>query len=203
MLQAALLSLVAGYADAVGYLRFGAFAGMMTGNAVFFAMAAMEAQPWHAAAYAAIILSFLAGVVFSRMLLRLGSSPVVPLTVTAATLVLCDALPNSWAAPTLALAMGTQNSAVTRIAGIPINTVFITGNLQRLGEGLVQRLWPVRAEGRSDAAPIGLYAMIWLGYPLGAALGALAQKFVAWPLVAPAVVLPFVLLPIRPSRAAR
>jgi hypothetical protein len=34
MLPACLLALVAGYADTVGYLRYDAFAGLMTGNTI-------------------------------------------------------------------------------------------------------------------------------------------------------------------------
>jgi uncharacterized membrane protein YoaK (UPF0700 family) len=35
MVQAILLALIAGYADTVGYIRFKAFAGLMTGNTIF------------------------------------------------------------------------------------------------------------------------------------------------------------------------
>ena len=34
MIQAVLLALIAGYADTVGFLRFEAFAGLMTGNTI-------------------------------------------------------------------------------------------------------------------------------------------------------------------------
>ena len=34
MLQASALAIIAGYADTVGYLHFGAFAGLMTGNTI-------------------------------------------------------------------------------------------------------------------------------------------------------------------------
>ena len=37
--QAGVLSLVAGYADTLGYLSFGAFAGLMTGNTVLLGIA--------------------------------------------------------------------------------------------------------------------------------------------------------------------
>ncbi len=35
MLPASVLAIIAGYVDAVGYLHFDAFAGLMTGNTIF------------------------------------------------------------------------------------------------------------------------------------------------------------------------
>jgi uncharacterized membrane protein YoaK (UPF0700 family) len=46
--QASVLSIVAGYADTIGYLSFGAFAGLMTGNTVLLGIALFSHEPLHA-----------------------------------------------------------------------------------------------------------------------------------------------------------
>ena len=95
----------------------------------------------------------------------------------------------------LAFAMGTQNAAATRFGRVTLNTVFITGNLQKFGEGIIGLLWP--GQGRHAEAPPGdvaIFGLVWLGYAVGAALGAAAQAMVPRPLLVPALILPFVLL---------
>ena len=68
MAPAILLALIAGYADTVGYLRFNAFAGLMTGNTIFLGVELAE-QKWSAAAnHFAIILMFLFGVALAQAL---------------------------------------------------------------------------------------------------------------------------------------
>jgi uncharacterized membrane protein YoaK (UPF0700 family) len=49
----------------------------------------------------------------------------------------------------LAFAMGMQNSAANRFNGVALNTVFITGNLQKLGEGLTHWLWRICGHPRA------------------------------------------------------
>jgi uncharacterized membrane protein YoaK (UPF0700 family) len=60
--HACVLSVVAGYADTLGYLTFDAFAGLMTGNTVLLGIALAHGQPLQAARNAAIIVVFLSGV---------------------------------------------------------------------------------------------------------------------------------------------
>jgi uncharacterized membrane protein YoaK (UPF0700 family) len=195
MLPACILAVIAGYADTVGYLRFDAFAGLMTGNTVLLGIALASAAPWHGLHYGAIILAFFVGVLVSRTLLRFHFAPWVALTLSAAALVVCAFYEAPAGAVILAFAMGTQNAAATRFGSVTLNTVFITGNLQKFGEGIVGLLWP--GQGRHAEAPPGdvaIFGMVWVSYAVGAVLGAAAQALLARPLLAPAVILPFVLL---------
>jgi len=115
-------------------------------------------------------------------------------------LVICSFTERTIAAILLSLAMGIQNSAANRFNGVALNTVFITGNLQKLGEELVTWLWP----GKDGAARQGatIFAFVWLGYAAGAASGAVAVNFMEKPLFVPAVILPFIMLQPRPVAPA-
>ena len=68
--QACLLAVVAGYADAVGFLVFNAFAGAMTGNTVLLGIALASQQFAAAAQSAGIIAAFVVGVAASALLRR-------------------------------------------------------------------------------------------------------------------------------------
>jgi uncharacterized membrane protein YoaK (UPF0700 family) len=193
VLQACLLAIIAGYADTIGYLHYKAFAGLMTGNTILLGIEAAEAQWRLAVFHASIIAVFLVGVIVSRVLMRLGLRAWVALTIAASLLVLCGFLSVTGGALTLALAMGMQNSAANRFNGVALNTVFITGNLQKLGEGLLHWLWPSRdPKVKSDGVRIFLF--VWLGYAGGACLAALANTRMSYPLLLAAVLLPFVMI---------
>jgi uncharacterized membrane protein YoaK (UPF0700 family) len=195
MLPACILAAIAGYADTVGYLKFGAFAGLMTGNTVLLGIALAGDEPSRGLHYGSIILAFFCGVVTSRILLRGHCPPAGALALAAAMLVLCTVYPAPFGAEILAFAMGAQNAAATRFGRVTLNTVFITGNLQKFGEGIVGLLLP--GQGRHGEPPPGdvaIFGLVWLLYGVGAALGAVAQAWLAWPLLIPAAILPFVLL---------
>ena len=195
MPQACVLAVIAGYADTVGFLRFDAFAGLMTGNTILLGISLASAQLLRAAVYGAIICTFLAGVLLSRALLQLGAAQWMGLTVTSALHVGCGFLGQRSAALLLALAMGMQNAAATRFGGVSLNTVFITGNLQKLGEGLVSWLWHRRSQSAPRSDGVAIFGLVWLSYALGALLGAAANAFLTYPLLVPAAVLPFVYAP--------
>jgi uncharacterized membrane protein YoaK (UPF0700 family) len=195
MLRACILAAIAGYTDTVGYLRFDAFAGLMTGNTVFLGIALSNGSLEQALHFGAIILSFFVGVLVARTLLRFHCVPAAVLSLSSVMLVVCAFYEAAGGALILAFAMGTENAAATRFGKVTLNTVFITGNLQKFGEGLVGRLWP--GQGRHAEAPPGvvaIFGLVWLSYAVGAALGAAGHMLVPRPLLVPAVVLPFVLL---------
>ena len=71
MLWAALLAGIAGYVDAICYLRLGgAFAANMTGNLVEVGLAAAQGQWGDALWCASLLASFLFGVLAARLVLR-------------------------------------------------------------------------------------------------------------------------------------
>jgi uncharacterized membrane protein YoaK (UPF0700 family) len=171
MPQACLLAIVAGYADAVGFLKYDTFAGLMTGNTILLGIDVSNARFVAAGFQLAIIAVFLAGVILARVFLRLHGKPWIPMMLVSFLLIICGFLRRDIGAPMLAFAMGLQNSAANRFNGIALNTVFITGNLQKLGEGLLQWAWPPKdGAGKSDG--VAIFALVWIGYAVGAGLGA-------------------------------
>ena len=200
MLQAILLALIAGYVDTVGYLHFNAFAGLMTGNTIFLGIELAGREYDKAIFHGIIIFAFLFGVIVARVKMRAGLNSWIALTVASALLVICSFSERTLAAILLSLAMGIQNSTANRFNGVALNTVFITGNLQKLGEELVAWIWP----GKDGAARQGatIFAFVWCGYAVGAGAGAVAVNFIEKPLFIPAILLPFIMLRSRPMTAA-
>ncbi len=200
MIQAVLLALVAGYADTVGFLRFEAFAGLMTGNTILLGIEVATAK-WSGAGYHLAIMGvFLLGVALAQVLARLGQKPWVALSATAGLMVLCGVTDKLTASLLLPLAMGLQNSAANRFNGVALNTVFITGNIQKVGEGLIAWIWPDKDGTRKTSDGFAIYGLVWIAYAVGAGLGALAERSMTYPLLLPAAVLPFVMLRIaRPG----
>jgi uncharacterized membrane protein YoaK (UPF0700 family) len=63
-----------------------------------------------------------------------------------------------------------QNNAFHRIGPIKLNTAFITGDLEDLGESIAEYREPEkRAEGRRRSA---VFFTTWIAYGLGALIGA-------------------------------
>jgi uncharacterized membrane protein YoaK (UPF0700 family) len=82
---------------------------------------------------------------------------------------------------------------MTHVAGTSLNTVFLTGNLQKLVETLLKR------DGRSahptsEGVAVALLSRLWLAYLAGVVLGAVAWKGTAYPLLFAILPLPVVLL---------
>ncbi len=188
--QACLLALVGGYADAVGFLTFGAFAGAMTGNTVLLGIALASNKLADAVQSAGIIAAFLVGVTASVLLRRITSVAGV-LCLEMAAIVVAALVPPLAAALILALAMGLQNAAMTHFAGTSINTVFLTGNLQTLVRTAFDGRTQNRAAERETMLLVGTF---WLTYLAGVIAGALAWHWTAHPLLFAALPLPLVLL---------
>ena len=197
MLQAGLLVMIAGYADALGFLQHRAFAGQMTGNTILLAISIADANWSQAGFYLAVIASFLVGVVIAGSLVRLGYAQALALSLAAVALAICAFVTVRWGALLLAFAMGAQNAAATRFGAATINTVFITGDLQKLFEKVLGWLWQRGSTAKDEVASAGFVtlALVWVEYFGGALIGAVAHGTFAYPLLLPAVLLPFVLLP--------
>ncbi len=183
-----MLAVVAGYADTVGYLRFDAFAGLMSGNTVMLGISIAHGDALSALHRAAIIAAFLCGIAVSSVLRRRGV-PLFAIVAGEMVLLIAAALVAPLAAaPLLALAMGLQNAAVTQFAGATLNTVFMTGNLQKFTQAVVNFHTP------DDRAVITGVAVLWSSYLFGCAAGVIASKLLSMPLLLAACVLPAVLL---------
>lgn len=204
MIQAVLLALIAGYADTVGFLRYDAFAGLMTGNTILLGIDIASQRFGGAGFHALIIAAFLGGVVLAQALRRVGTPVWATLCIAALLLAACGFFDRQTSSLVLPLAMGLQNSAANRFNGVALNTVFITGNIQKVGEGLIHWIWPSRDPNAPPPGAFAIYAFVWLAYALGAVAGALADRWLTHPLLLPAMILPLVMLPwdrLRPSDA--
>ena len=194
MIRACLLAFIAGYADTVGFLRFDAFAGLMTGNTILLGIELARQEWGDAGFHAAIIFIFLVGVILSRLILRARWPVWSALSMAALLLVLCSFVEKGLAALVLPLAMGMQNSAANRFNGVALNTVFITGNIQKIGEGLLAWAWPSRDAKAPASEGVAIFALVWLSYAVGAFVGAVAERTMGKPLLLPAAILPIVMV---------
>ena len=151
MLWAALLAGIAGYVDAICYLRLGgAFAANMTGNLVEVGLAAAQGQWGDALWCASLLVAFLLGVLAARMVLRTQHSARPSLLLEAAILaVAATGVFGIAAVPVLAAAMALQNEAVTH-GIVALNVGFITGDLQTPGERVVPAAAPGEPRKRDN-----------------------------------------------------
>jgi uncharacterized membrane protein YoaK (UPF0700 family) len=168
----------------------------MTGNTILLAISLAEGGWSQAGFYLAVIASFLVGVAVSGSLVRLGYAQALALSFAAASLAICAFVTARWGALLLAFAMGAQNAAATHFGAATLNTVFITGDLQKLFEKVLAWLWRPGSASKDEASSAGFatLALVWLEYFAGALIGALAHAALSYPLLIPAVLLPFVLL---------
>jgi uncharacterized membrane protein YoaK (UPF0700 family) len=191
-LRATILTLIAGIADAVGYITMGGvFAANMTGNTVLAGIAAAQrnyTDAWH---HLAPLLAFFLGAMLSRLLLRLSHRPTAGLLVEAALLAVVGFLPISPepAVLVLAVAMGVQASAITHFSGNAVSTVVVTSTLARTADTLLDRLWPGEKEALPVVANLPLLALTWVGYLAGAVAGALLLVAMPYPLLVPVALL--------------
>jgi uncharacterized membrane protein YoaK (UPF0700 family) len=195
--QATILTVIAGIADAVGYITMGGvFAANMTGNTVLAGIAAAQrdyTDAWH---HLAPLLAFFMGAMLSRLLLRLSHKPTVGLLVEAALLAIVGFLPidRELAVMIVAMAMGVQASAITHFAGNAVSTVVVTSTLARTADALLDRLWPGEKKPLPAVANLPLLALTWMGYLAGAVAGALLLAVMPYPLLVPVVLLGLLLL---------
>jgi uncharacterized membrane protein YoaK (UPF0700 family) len=188
-LQAGLLTVVAGMADAVGYISLGGiFAANMTGNTVLAGIAVAEAQYGLAGRRLLPLLAFFLGALLARLLLCLLHKPSAPLLLEAALLAVAGfaGLGSDAELMIVALAIGLQASAITHFGGSAVSTVAVTSTLARMADATLDRLWPAPAHRLPSIAMPPLLALSWLGYLLGAVAGGLLLPVLAWPLLVPA-----------------
>jgi uncharacterized membrane protein YoaK (UPF0700 family) len=93
----------------------------------------------------------------------------------------------------VAAAMGIQASAITHFAGTAVSTVVVTSTLARGADAVLDRLWPGDARTPPTATNRRLLAFTWVGYLVGAVIGALLVPLLPYPLLVPAALLLLVL----------
>ncbi len=187
------LAVIAGWVDAVAYLNLHAYVANMTGVVVLLGLASADLDLPGVGRQALTLSGFMAGVLLSRLLRRLGWGPAPSYALSSVVVLACIGRLGGGplAVAALALSMGLQNAASTVFGGVGLNTVFLTGNLQRLGEALLPDL------ATSDSATSGtrrgfaprLLPAVVLMYAVGAAAGGLALRHLAAPLLPPGLAL--------------
>jgi uncharacterized membrane protein YoaK (UPF0700 family) len=191
-LQATLLSLVAGLADAVGFLSMGGiFAANMTGNTVLTGIALADGH-WELAGRRFIpLIAFFFGAMLARLLLRLTHRAAVPLLLEAALLAVVGFLPIGQDIELMiaVLAMGLQASAITHFGSAAVSTVVVTGTIARIADAMLDKLWFAEKRNLPPVATPRLLMLTWVGYFAGALAGALLIKVTSLPLLIPAALL--------------
>ena len=198
--QATGLTIVAGIADAVGYITMGGvFAANMTGNTVLAGIAVAGRDYPGAWRHAGPLLAFFLGAMLSCLLVRLANGPIASLLLQAALFAgvgFLDAGPET-AVLILAVAMGLQATAITRFGGVAVSTVVVTSTLARTAEAALDTLWPGSERPPPSVANPRLLALTWIGYLTGAIAGTLLIAVFAYPLPVPAALLLLILLLCR------
>jgi uncharacterized membrane protein YoaK (UPF0700 family) len=173
-LLAAVLSAVAGYVDAVGYMMTGGFfVSFMSGNSTRLALGLAEGAGYAALA-GGLIASFVAGASLGALVARLTRwSREATILAAVTALLAVSAGVTSLGFPgaavfLLALAMGAENTVFAEEGDVRIGLTYMTGTLVKLGK----RITAAALGGdRFGWAP---YLGLWLGLAGGAVLGALS-----------------------------
>jgi uncharacterized membrane protein YoaK (UPF0700 family) len=168
------LTALAGFVDAVGFLKLGhLFVSFMSGDSTQFAVALARGDWGKMGAAGAIVGLFVVGVMAGRALehaMCRWRRPAV-LGLEASLLALALAAQTDEAATALMVgAMGVQNSAAHRAGEIRLSLTYVTGTLVHLGQSVVDAVVE-GAEKRWGWAP---FVALWAGLAGGAALGTAA-----------------------------
>lgn len=175
-----LLCLTGGSADAISYLRYDTFVGAMTGNTVLIGLDLAAGRVDRAGFHLGIVAVFLAGVIVTQTALKAKIPASLPLMLTALLLGGSEFIGGEWSAALCAVALGIQCTAVRKIGGVSLSTVFITGNLVRLGSAVPHVSEP------EHQTTLAVLATAWIAYAAGALIGALALHMISHPMVVPA-----------------
>ena len=183
---------LAGYVDALGFIRLGGlYTSFMSGNTTQLSVALGQGAFAHAVLPGTLLLTFALGAILGGGLSALTPPRFRTMTLLAfETLLLLAALSMGLSAPDhavaslfMALAMGMQNAVLAQVQGFRAGATFITGALFSFGQKFAQAL-----AGRGS--PYGWVGdgAVWLALTVGAFLGALAYgAFALYALVGPAV----------------
>ncbi len=174
-----LLTGIAGFVDAIGFLRLGGlYTSLMSGNTTQLAVALGHEEPATAALPALLILAFFVGAIMGGALSALTPSrwatPVMlgyeAVTVSAAYLVARTDPHIGLASLVLAHAMGAQNAVLAQVQGFRAGTTFVTGALFAFGQKFALAL-------AGQAPRFGWLgdAVVWLALLLGAVAGTVAH----------------------------
>jgi uncharacterized membrane protein YoaK (UPF0700 family) len=172
---AAGLSGVAGYVDAIGFLKLGGFfVSFMSGNSTRLGVGIATGQWTMTGTALALIGLFVVGVVLGALVARtVGETRrSAVLALEAALLAIAAALISagfdSAGVAAMVLAMGAENAVFQRNGDVGVGLTYMTGALVKAGQRIAAALTG------GDRWAWGPYALLWAGLSLGGALGAAA-----------------------------
>jgi uncharacterized membrane protein YoaK (UPF0700 family) len=172
---AAGLSGVAGYVDAIGFLKLGGFfVSFMSGNSTRLGVGIATGQWTMVRTALALIGLFVIGVVLGALVARkVGETRrSAVLALEAALLAIAAALISagfdSAGVAAMVLAMGAENAVFQRNGDVGVGLTYMTGALVKAGQRIAAALTG------GDRWAWGPYALLWAGLSLGGALGAAA-----------------------------
>jgi uncharacterized membrane protein YoaK (UPF0700 family) len=174
-----LLCAVAGSVDAVAYLLCGrVFVANMTGGTVLLAISLLQRNLGEAGLRGGLVAAFLVGVIVVRFLARMPDRRLtkrqrISILGIESIVLLMLAWKSAGAHTDLLLlllagTLGMQNAAFRYIGGLHLNTTFITGDLESLGETIT--------EPRDSLSKASAFLLSWIAYAGGAFLGALGAR---------------------------
>jgi uncharacterized membrane protein YoaK (UPF0700 family) len=175
-LFAASLSALAGYVDAVGYIKLGGyFVSFMSGTSTRLGVDLAQGRP-EAAVAAGLIAGFLIGVVAGSLAGHFAGARRRPVVLLFVAALLAAAATLGWlgsvrlALNVMAMAMGAENAVFAANGEVRIGLTYMTGTLVKLGQKITEALL-----GRKKLA-WAPDLKLWLGLVLGGLGGALAYR---------------------------
>lgn len=169
------LSGVAGYVDAIGFLKLGGFfVSFMSGNSTRLGVALATAHWTAALTVLGLVAAFVAGVVLGALTARaLGETRRSPVLVLEALLLAAGAVllalgHDRVGVAAVAMAMGAENAVFQRNGDVAVGLTYMTGALVKAG----QRIAGALVGGEPN--DWWRYALLWTGLACGGALGALS-----------------------------
>lgn len=205
---AILLAALAGFVDALAFTSMGGFfASFMSGNSTRLGVGVGSGSTRDAAVALALVMSFVAGVILSSVIVRARPRRHQPVVMALVTLLLALAAAAATLVPgpivllLLAAAMGAENGLFQRDGEVTIGLTYMTGSLVRMGQKLAAALM-----GDADRFGWLPYLALWLGFVSGVVIGAECQFRWGWNALwlAPmfAAVLTLLLISMTAPRAA-
>jgi len=174
--QATVMTVLAGFVDAVGYSAMGhLYVSFMSGNSTQLGMAIahrdLAVVGWAGAVIGAFVLgAFLGTLIYgvsgkTKMALVFGGELICLLLALGFDGVLAERL----ALLFVAIAMGMQNAVHEAVAGVATGKSFITGALFGVGDALAKACL-----GKARFVEAGVNAVSWVAFVSGVTIGALA-----------------------------
>ena len=172
------LACLAGFVDAIGFIKIGGyFVAFMSGNTTVAGVALAGGRFWDVGRAAGLIGTFVLGVVAGSLLGRVARprQPIVMFAVTGllaiAALAYLDPRAAFLAPPVLAMAMGAENAVFERDGEVTIGLTYMTGTLVKLGQAMAKAL------AGEPPSYWRRYFVLWAGLSIGSILGATALTF--------------------------